>query len=637
MKKTILKSGILFIVGILLLSCSDFEEINVNPTAANAEQVQVEYFINNSIISAQQDPHIAERVFVLYWKDAGRMDRIGTLSEGGYNDGWSSDYYRYISGWLNHANTAVKIADQKIESGNIKPYTSNLKQIARIWRAYLMSEMSDNFGSMPVDGFKGVNPNYNSVEEVYTFILTELKEAVAAIDETVESPNNDLAKLDPAYGYNYVKWKKYGNSLRMRLAMRLSEIDPGKAQSEFEDAASGSMFIGALDDNFAVQEEPGWNALTGVMSREWNMQYLSATLNNLMIDLGGVKSADQLPTDLHSHIKPDNYMGLKFENHFTTLTNDPSAGYWFDGLHDKIDPRAYELFIIPGWFDNPEFNRYPSWSSGTYSNTKRALLDEEGDTILLKEAAFTWNAHTIGDWGEKGAKNRLIYPATTPRLANKYRNSSMERIFFASWESYFLIAEAAVRNWNVPMDAQTAYERGIEESFAYIGVSEYLSDYLTSEDYNRAGTSVSWSHTTEPPATKPMTFINGYNNIPGVSSMKYPENSIYENGAVKNDYLNKIITQKYIAQTPWLPLEAWSDHRRLGLPFFENPAIENPIDNLPNLTTSNYMTNDVSFFPQRLKYPSSLENNVPIGYQEAVQALGGPDEILTPLWWAQKN
>ncbi len=40
-----------------------------------------------------------------------------------------------------------------------------------------------------------------------------------------------------------------------------------------------------------------------------------------------------------------------------------------------------------------------------------------------------------------------------------------------------------------------------------------------------------------------------------------------------NDALTKIITQKYIASS-LVPEEAWSDHRRLGLPFFENQAVE---------------------------------------------------------------
>ena len=105
---------------------------------------------------------------------------------------------------------------------------------------------------------------------------------------------------------------------------------------------------------------------------------------------------------------------------------------------------------------------------------------------------------------------------------------------------------------------------------------------------------------------------------------------------MKNDQLTKIITQKYITQVPWTHLEAWNDHRRLGLPFFENPAVENPLPNLPGLTQATMMTNRVNFFPQRLRYPSSLKNSSPKGYAEAVGLLGGPDEVLTPLSWALK-
>ena len=107
------------------------------------------------------------------------------------------------------------------------------------------------------------------------------------------------------------------------------------------------------------------------------------------------------------------------------------------------------------------------------------------------------------------------------------------------------------------------------------------------------------------------------------------------NGAVKNDLLTKIITQKFIAQTPWLPLETWNDHRRLGLPFWDNVILEGPIQTLPALTSSNYMTSNQQFFPQRIKYPSGLQNSNVTGYNQAVSALGGSDNVLTSLWWAQ--
>jgi len=623
-----------FLLLTLTISCSDFEEINIHPTAASADQVQVEYFINNSIVSAQMDPHVAERAFVLYWKAAGHQDRTNTLTVGNYDDGWSGDYFNYISDWLNYAYTAIEVAEQQEESGEIKEYTNNLKQVARIWRAYLMSEMADNFGPMPIHGYQGVNPDFDSVEDVYHFLLTELEDAVSKIDPSVTS-TSEIQDLDPAYKYNFNKWIRYGNSMRMRLAMRLSKADEALAKKHFE-AAAGGDFIATLDDNFAVEETGGWDAYTGVMTREWNMNYLSPTMNNLMIGLGGILSKDQLSASMEQYIKPADYMGQKYEDHFTTMTNDPSAGYWFDGLHPVIDPRSYVQFPIPGDFDNPEMNRYPTYDLPLTGETVKKLMDDNDNTVKEIDAAFTWNAPTMGSWGAKGTKNNVYSnPGSVPRLANRFRNGTSKRIFFASWESYFLIAEAAVRGWNVPLSGKEAYENGIQESFAYWNVTGFASDYLTSEDYNRVGTSVAWDHITEPPSSLTMQYVNGYTGETGTMEFTYPDNGLYKEGTVKNDHLTKIITQKFIAQSPWLPLETWSDHRRLGLPFFENPAIERSIETMPQLNSSNYMESRWEFFPQRLKYPSSLRSNVTEGYEQAKGFLkGGKDEIFTPLWWA---
>lgn len=633
MKKNIIKLGFLSIF-LVFFQCSDFEEINTNPLAASADQVQVEYLINGSIGGAQMNPHIAERVFFLYWLDASRMNRVGYLSQGDYVDDWSNDYFQsYVSKWLRDINTAVTVAENNIASGNIKEYTNNLLQISRIWRAYIMSEMSDNFGPVPINGFKGVNPEYASVKDVYYYMLAELEDAVKLLDNNITAKPD--AKFDQAYGYDYTKWKKYGNSLRMRLAMRLSEVDPAKAKMEFESAASTGLFIANLADNFSVKQIDGWNDYSGVMSRGYSSHYISSTYRNLALGLGGVTSAVQIPIVQHTHIKPANYMGLKFENHYTKLTNDPTTGFWLDGLPNTIDPRAYKTFPITGDFDNPDF-----YNVG--NATTRNLLDpaNSSNVLLTIDGAFTYNAFPVGNLGVPGSLNQLPNRATLPRLASSFRfgtEAKDSRVFFGSWETHFLIAEAATRGWTVPLSGKAAYEAGIGESFAFFGVSSHLATYLASQDYNNAGTSVSWSHTAEPPATVSKTYVDGYTNTPGTVNFKYPENTIYKGGAVKNDLLNKIITQKYIAQTPWLPLEAWSDHRRLGLPFFENPAVETPLSNLPALNASNVMTNKVSFFGQRQKYPASFENNIPVGYSQAVQVLGGPDAVLTPLWWAKKN
>lgn len=634
MKHILKKSCILLAGTMALVSCKKFDQINVDPTAASEQQVQVEYFINNSIIGAQMDPDVAERSFVLYWKPAGRQASDydgGAISVGDYNDGWTGNYYNQISGWLNSINTGIQIGNKQITAGTSKTYTNNLIQVSRIWRAYLLSEMSDNFGPIPVQAFEGTNPSFSDVKSVYYYLLAELKDASAKLDVSIVNPTT-LASQDPAYGYNYTKWKKYANSMRLRLAMRLSEVDAAKAKSEFEDAASAnSMLITSNDDNFQVQEKDGWSPLSGVMSRSWDTQPLSVTLNNIFVGLGGVKSSDLLGADFQSQIKPADWLGQRYTDYFATKTNDPQAGYWFDGLPYTIDPRAYLLFSIPGDLTNP---RYPQQNAGYDTQTIRNLKTAAGVKVKAIDAKYTWNARVDGTWGVKDQMNELVnYGGTMPRINMQFRDSKNKRLFFGAWETYFLLAEAAEKGWNANATAQSAYETGITRSFQYWGVN--MGSYLTSTDYNRVGTSVSWTHTTEP-TSHVMKFVDGITGVPGTVTVNYPKNDLYKNGSFKNDHLTKIITQKFIAQTPWLPLETWNDHRRLGLPFFENPAVELAIPTLPALNDGNYMTGSIKFLPQRLKYPSGLKNNNSAGYGQAVSALGGSDEVLTPLWWAQK-
>lgn len=619
---------------IILSGCNDFEELNTDPLSANVDQVQPEYFFNNSIIGAQQDPNIAERVFVLSWKTAARQHLSTGIAGGTDNDAWTVEYWRYISQWLNSANATIQLANEKKGLGQGKAHYDNLIQVARIWRAYLMSEFSDNFGPQPMKAFQSVNPEFNSEKDVYYFILEELKDASSKMNLNQSIPADDVGKYDLAYKMKWENWVRYANSMRMRIAMRISEVEPAKGKSEFESALATGKYISSASENFTIAEKPGWDGLTGVMSREWNSQTLSATLNNLYIGLGGINSSDQLGSDKLIAIKPEDYVGIKYEQQFTTMTNDPSAGYWLDGLPNKIDPRAYKTFYIPGDFTNPIYSLYPTYTNE--AKTNYGLLTYANNTKDSINTVNTWNATTIGSWGVKGQRNGLRgIIGCVPALGKQYRESTSSRIFFASWETYFLMAEAALKGWVVPMSDEAAYNKGIQDSFAYNGVSQFYGQYIASTEYNRDGTSVSYNHIAEPGASHTMKYKDpATGNLVSVD-IKYPVNTIYKNGSVKNDKLTKIITQKYLANMPWLPLESWNDQRRLGLPFFENPAIETPLVNLPNLNSGNYMTNSIKNFPQRLKYPSIFRNTDETGYIKAVQLLGGADAVLTPLWWAK--
>lgn len=637
-----------------LVSCSDFDEVNTNPTAAGEEYVKPQYALNNSIGQAQMNPGTAERVVVYNWASAARIcGEMSFLNVGRYSDDYTSAYYYSdLSSSIKNATLAITAVENQLEAATTtaheKEFFPNVKQFARIWRAYLISEFVDNFGPYPIESFLGENPVFNSEKDDYEFILKELKEAAAAINTSV-LPVEAEGKCDPFDNVKYdpVKWQKYANSLRMRLAMRLSNIDKATAQAEFEDAAKGNKILTA-DDMFAVKENDGWDVFSGVYTRSFDDQVLSSTVANLLTNLGGIKVTEQR-SDLASYVKPANYLGIKYDRHYVANTDNPTKQYWLDGMPENLDPRALKIFCLPD--DENAENYIDKYNDRTAKDFVLYTVDENGNPIPNKDnpgeikidATRCWNGYPAGSrggWSPTLAYNQLVTngygPGCTLPMLGKDYCKGKSRIFFAAWETYFLLAEASLYGWNTGTTAKEAYENGIKASFEYFGVSEYVNDYLNSTNYNRVGTSVKFDHTTEPTAEQ-MTYVDGYSKEQKTVTYEYPTASKTLYGKALNDHLTKIITQKFIAQTPYLVLEMWSDFRRLGLPFFEIPANESSMtgSDMVNVWNPNSWKDGQKweFYPQRMRYPSSLENADPEGYKQAVELLGGSDNIITPLWW----
>ena len=637
-----------------LVSCSDFDEVNTNPTAAGEEYVKPQYALNNSIGQAQMNPGTAERVVVYNWASAARIcGEMSFLNVGRYSDDYTSAYYYPdLSSSIKNATLAITAVENQLEAATTtaheKEFFPNVKQFARIWRAYLISEFVDNFGPYPIESFLGENPVFNSEKDDYEFILKELKEAAAAINTSV-LPVEAEGKCDPFDNVKYdpVKWQKYANSLRMRLAMRLSNIDKATAQAEFEDAAKGNKILTA-DDMFAVKENDGWDVFSGVYTRSFDDQVLSSTVANLLTNLGGIKVTEQR-SDLACYVKPANYLVIKYDRHYVANTDNPTKQYWLDGMPENLDPRALKIFCLPD--DENAENYIDKYNDRTAKDFVLYTVDENGNPIPNKDnpgeikidATRCWNGYPAGSrggWSPTLAYNQLVTngygPGCTLPMLGKDYCQGKSRIFFAAWETYFLLAEASLYGWNTGTTAKEAYENGIKASFEYFGVSEYVNDYLNSTNYNRVGTSVKFDHTTEPTAEQ-MTYVDGYSKEQKTVTYEYPTASKTLYGKALNDHLTKIITQKFIAQTPYLVLEMWSDFRRLGLPFFEIPANESSMtgSDMVNVWNPNSWKDGQKweFYPQRMRYPSSLENADPEGYKQAVELLGGSDNIITPLWW----
>ncbi len=657
-----------------LSACSDFDEINEKPMVAGVLQTKPYYALNQAFKGYMQEPYYGERTWILSWAVYARFngfDNYGILT-GDYSDEWNGGTYGLIANSIKGAVVAMNLVDEHLAAGTTETeekFLPNLKLFARIWRVMAMADFTDCFGPMPIDGFQGENPEFKSVEEVYAYLYKELAEVIPAIDVNVV-PTDDQAKCDPAFKYDAAKWKKFGISLWMRLAMRLSEVAPATAQAEFEKAVDAGSGILTGDEAFCIQEAPGatWDDYTPVYGRGYRLS-VSATFTNLTTNLGVASEkvladpgkALYTAPDVNrykAHIKDADYLGKRFQDHYELNTDNPTQAFFLDGIPANIDPRAFVYYYLPG--DNE--NRIESGYYPTLGNIKAPITEYMYDTnaegkddksLLPKtktDISYAWNGYTncfVMDDIAIGY-NGIIWNGTSmttvggcfPALDDKFRNGKTQgRIFFGPWETYFLIAEAAVRGWNAGMTAEAAYNAGIKVSLEYHGMGDFYADYIESESYNRVGTSVKFSHTTEPVATA-MKYVDGYTGNEGTWTYEFPKaaNTLYAKVArtpALNDQLTKIITQKYIANTPWQALECWSDHRRLGLPFFEIPSSSVAMNTMPEWTKESYKSaQKPGYFYQRMKYPSSLNNADPKEYEHAVELLGGVDEPVTPIWWA---
>jgi hypothetical protein len=240
------------------VSCDgDFDEINTDPTKSTPANFDPNYFLSNSQWT-YLDGTMGYNGPTLF--QSGWMQIWASTSSGGANYYTNMDKYvpsgntnDYQGRSWNSCYRAASIANEAVSLTAEKPELANLNSAATIIKVLNLQYITDMYGDAPYSEalqFKtGIAlPVYDSQESLYKALLADLDAAISNFDEAKVKPTADLFP----YKGDVAKWKKFGYSLMLRMAMRLVKADAATAKSYAEKAAAGGTFASAADDAYII-------------------------------------------------------------------------------------------------------------------------------------------------------------------------------------------------------------------------------------------------------------------------------------------------------------------------------------------------------------------------------------------------
>ncbi len=240
---------LLFAFVVLNACTSDFEEMNTNPRTVNEDRINVDFLLTRALVYGALRYNIYQRSNELFPNTFMQYHAISVnyFETGRYihRDDWATAYYNWV---YTEPGTNT---NQIISLTQEDPQKINQTAIARIWKVFMMHRMTDFFGDVPYFGaFTGnAKPAFDRQEEIYKDMLNELKEAAEALDPSITGSSLRFDASDVLYNDDLDKWERFANSLRLRLAMRISDVEPALAEQHVREVLNEGMIITSNDES----------------------------------------------------------------------------------------------------------------------------------------------------------------------------------------------------------------------------------------------------------------------------------------------------------------------------------------------------------------------------------------------------
>ncbi|MBL7700339.1 MAG: SusD/RagB family nutrient-binding outer membrane lipoprotein [Chitinophagaceae bacterium] len=283
--------------------------------------------------------------------------------------------------------------------------------IANIVWVYGFHHVTDYWGPIPYfkAGIPGKSIPYDPQDQIYDDFFKKLDSSVTALKaSSVVSYGN----FDLIYGGDISKWIKLANTLRLRLAIRISNVDPDRAKTEAEAAYANGVFETSPDDDALMKKSltgKDYNGLSNMTA--WDEFRMSATMESV---LKGYQDP-RMPV----YFSP---AGASQEN--------PNGTGEFEGLRNGL---TTEQMVEAPNKAGALSNLGPRWTSPVYGGTE-GFLETPQNVMCTAEAYFLraegamlgWNmGGTAKDLYEAGIRNSMLqWGVTDESVITNYINSN---------------------------------------------------------------------------------------------------------------------------------------------------------------------------------------------------------------------
>ncbi len=418
-------------------SCSDeyMENMNTDPSKAatidpNAQltTAQLQTYGDLSMMEIYRNYHYAFTQQLMGCWNTTNYGGRHTLDNNEMSRIWTSFYTQSLKNIIDAQYRTAEDAEKV-----------NINSVLRIYRVYLMSIITDTYGDAPFSeaglGFlEGkFNPKYDKQEDIYNAFFLELEDAVNKIDPTKDKVTGDLI-----YAGDVTKWQQLANSLRLRFAMRISNVNPTKAQTEFENAlaANGGVITDASSDAL--------------------IKYMTIAFS--------------FGQEAYSDYRGNSLSQLLFGN---DPANNPSylCSTFFNQLYNSGDPRTFKISRC--YYDG----LMSATSPDNRVDITQEMIEKGIDFSPRDPGAYSWEPWPTGYDSDICKELAVNNPSVTvtmarevePKLANNFLKSDNPGVVMTSAEVKFLMAEATVKKWNVgSVSAEDLYKQGVRAAMDFL-------------------------------------------------------------------------------------------------------------------------------------------------------------------------